>query len=415
MGSTTPSATATSLTSAPSIDDSVSNFRSRIAAECGKVPPVETKTRRLNMIGPDPGVPTKSAYKDAGVDAAGSDAGLSRLAKNILGTWTVTEGMGKVRLPLGYFANVIDFNGTGLALCTDGVGSKALIAQMLGKYDTIGIDCVAMNVNDLVCVGATPRTMVDYIAVEAADPALLEALSVGLAKGADISGISISGGEIAQLRDMLKGHGGCGFDIVGMAAGDVPLDRILIGGDIEEGDAVVGIASNGIHSNGLSLARHAFFDKPKFSIHHVFDELDCSIGEELLKPTHIYVREALEILRDVSGIKAFIHVTGDGLMNLARVASAVGYVIDALPAPPPIFNIIQRLASVGPDEMFQVFNMGIGFCVVVEPEGADKVLSILRNHGRKAQIIGHAVSDPEKRVILKKEKLVGQGKRFSAA
>ena len=161
-----------------------------------------------------------------------------------------------MQLPIGYFANVVDIGGIGLAMCTDGVGSKAIVAQMMGKYDTIGIDCVAMNVNDLLCVGARPVSMVDYIAVERADAAVLDGIAVGLAEGARQAGISISGGEIAQLRDVVRG-----FDLVGTAVGTVPLDRIIVGRDIAPGDRVIGIASSGIHSNGFSLARRVFFEQ----------------------------------------------------------------------------------------------------------------------------------------------------------
>ena len=145
---------------------------------------------------------------------------------------------------------------SGSRSCTDGVGSKAIVAQMMGKYDTIGIDCVAMNVNDLLCVGARPVSMVDYIAIDRADAAMLDGIAIGLAEGARQAGISISGGEISQLPDVVRG-----FDLVGTAVGTVALDRIMVGRDIVPGDRVIGIASNGIHSNGFTLARRAFFEQ----------------------------------------------------------------------------------------------------------------------------------------------------------
>jgi AIR synthase related protein, N-terminal domain len=167
-----------------------------------------------------------------------------------------TANFGAVQLDIGYFANVVDICGQGIAITTDGIGSKAMIASELGKYDSIGIDCVAMNVNDLICVGAKPVSMVDYLAVEKVDAEMLDAISVGLCAGAELAGISISGGETAQLKGMIHG-----FDLTGTAIGHVPLDKILVGQDIQEGDVLIGVESNGIHSNGLSLARRAFFEK----------------------------------------------------------------------------------------------------------------------------------------------------------
>ena len=162
-------------------------------------------------------------YREAGVDIAAADAGLAKIIAAIKGTWPAAGQLGGVALDIGYFANVIDIGGgIGLAICTDGVGSKSIIADMLKQYDTIGIDCVAMNVNDLICVGARPLSMVDYIAVGSADAEMLGAIAIGLAEGARQAGISISGGEIAQLKDVVTG-----FDLVGMAVGMVPLDRII--------------------------------------------------------------------------------------------------------------------------------------------------------------------------------------------
>ncbi|MGH7046053.1 MAG: AIR synthase related protein, partial [Stellaceae bacterium] len=153
-------------------------------------------------------------YRKAGVDIAAAQAGLDKIIDRIRRTWPPAGAPGAVMLDIGYFANVIDIGGCGLAICTDGVGSKSVIAAMMNKYDTIGIDCVAMNVNDLICVGARPVSMVDYIAVETADAAMLEAIAIGLAAGARRAGISISGGEIAQLKGVVHG-----FDLVGMAVG----------------------------------------------------------------------------------------------------------------------------------------------------------------------------------------------------
>lgn len=348
----------------------------------------------------------KETYRESGVDTAEADAGLGHMIARVRKTWPAS-GLGRVVLDIGYFANVVDVGGIGIAICTDGVGSKTIIADMMGKYDTIGIDCIAMNVNDMICVGARPVSLVDYIAVQKMDAAMLDAVGAGLCKGAAMAGISISGGETAQLKDIIKG-----FDLVGMAVGRVDLDKVIDGRTVRAGDVVIGVKSSGIHSNGLSLARKAFFDAGRFKIDHKFAELDATIGEELLRPTDIYVPEALEILQRVPGIKALANITSDGLLNLVRVNAEVGFVIDRLIEPQPIFPLIARLAQVPDSEMFEVFNMGVGFCYVVDAGDVDLTLSILRKHGRVAQPIGHAVSDPEKRVHVPEKALVGRHKTF---
>ncbi|GIX45896.1 MAG: phosphoribosylaminoimidazole synthetase [Candidatus Tectimicrobiota bacterium] len=360
-----------------------------------------------------PFIPT---YRAAGVDTEQEALALERLLAQLRRTWPQAPGTGTVRLDLGFFANVIELGGVGLALTVDGVGTKALIAQMLGKYDTIGIDCVAMNVNDLLCVGATPVSMVDYIAVQEPRPELLAALAEGLCRGARLANVSIVGGETAQIRDMLRGYReGEGFDLAAMAVGTVPLDRILVGQEIAEGDVVIGLESNGIHSNGLTLARRVFFEWHAYTVDTVFPALGHSLGEELLKPTHIYVREVLALLAQGLPVKALIHLTGGGWLNLRRVAAAVGYVIETLPPVPPIFSLIQEVGGISDAEMFRVYNMGIGFCVVVAAHAAPRALALLEAHGRKAYVLGHAVADDQRRVFLKPKGLVSQGNAFVPA
>jgi phosphoribosylformylglycinamidine cyclo-ligase len=350
------------------------------------------------------------SYRDAGVDTDEADLGLRRLRARIAQTWPAAAEEGGVQLDLGYFANVLNIGGLGIAISTDGVGSKAMIASELEKYDTIGIDCVAMNVNDVICVGAKPISMVDYIAVDRVDATMLDAISAGLFAGAKMAGISISGGETAQLKGMVHG-----FDLAGTAVGYVPLDKIIVGQEIKHGDAIIGIESNGVHSNGLSLARRALFEIHNYKLSDRFSELGWDIGTELLRPTHIYVREALELLTTIDSVKALVHITSDGFLNLTRVKAEVGYVIDALPPVPPIFSIVQRLGDVDLTEMYSVFNMGIGFCAVVAPENADRAISILSSNTKRAHLIGYATSDAKRRVTLSKQGLIGQGKHFRRA
>lgn len=346
-------------------------------------------------------------YKTAGVDTAAAQSGLHKIIERIRGTWPAPDGLGAVKLDIGYFANVIDIGGIGLAISTDGVGSKSVVAQMMRRYDTIGIDCVAMNVNDLLCVGARPISMVDYIGVEETDADMLGAIAVGLAEGAKQAGVSISGGEISPLKDVMRG-----FDLVGTAVGIVPLDRVLTGRDLARGDVIIGLESSGIHSNGLTLARYVFFKEGKLSADHVFPELGIPLGEELLRPTLIYVPEILAIINQIPAVKALINITGDGLLNLPRADARVGFEIDDMPPVPPIFRLIQHHGSVGNPEMYQVYNMGVGFCVLVAEEDTDAALAILQQHGRRAQIIGRVIEDQSKGVYLRRERLVGHGKQF---
>src|SRR6266566_2163155 len=258
-------------------------------------------------------------------------------------------------------------------------------------------------------VGARPISLVDYIAVERADAEMLDAISIGLAEGAAQAGISISGGEIAQLEDTVHG-----FDLAGTAVGTVPLDKILTGRDLEPGDRVVGIESSGIHSNGLSLARKVFFKRAEpLPLNSPVPGSDASLGDELLRPTLIYVREVMEILRQVSSVKSLANITSDGLLNLTRVEHPrAGFVIDEMPKTPAIFKMIQRFSNVSVAEMFEVYNMGVGFCVVVSETDVRPVVSILEKHDRKAWVIGKVIDDPTKGVYLPRQALVGHKKRF---
>jgi len=237
----------------------------------------------------------------------------------------------------------------------------------------------------------------------------MDAIGVGLARGAEKAGISISGGETAQLGDVVRG-----FDLAGTAVGMVPLDKIIVGRDLEPGDRVIGIQSNGIHSNGLTLARKVFFKREQpVPLEYEIPGTGVSLGEELLRPTLIYVREIMEILRRVPDVKALVNITSDGLLNLSRVDNPrVGFLIDEMPETPEIFQLIQSYGQVRMAEMFEVYNMGVGFCVVADESKVDSILSILRTCNRKAWVIGKVVEDPTKGVYLPRHGLVGHKKRF---
>jgi phosphoribosylformylglycinamidine cyclo-ligase len=236
---------------------------------------------------------------------------------------------------------------------------------------------------------------------------MLGAIAVGLAEGARQAGISICGGEIAQLKDIVHG-----FDLVGMAVGLVPLDRIITGRDLAPGDAIIGIESSGIHSNGLTLARHVLLDRAKLSLDRIMPELGTSLGDELLRPTLIYVSEIVEIIDRVPSVRALINITGDGLLNLPRVDAKVGFEIDNLPPAPPIFGLIQQYGAVADPEMFEVYNMGVGFCVLAAERDVGGILAILERHRRRARVIGRVIEDDSKGVYLPARQLVGRGKHF---
>jgi phosphoribosylformylglycinamidine cyclo-ligase len=353
-------------------------------------------------------------YRQAGVDTALAATGLQGLLRWVAQTHALRQDVGAVRLPIGYYANVIDLgHGMGLAISTDGVGSKLLVAQLMDKYDTVGIDCVAMNANDILCVGARPLSLVDYLAVQTPQPRLLEAIGKGLYEGAKQADITIAGGELAQIGEMIAGvRPGYGFDLAATCVGLVPLDRVLVGQDVQAGDRLIGLASSGIHSNGLTLARRVLLEQAGLRVEHYVPELGRALGEELLVPTRIYVREVVAMLEAQLPIKALLHITGDGLLNLRRIQAAMGFVIDALPEPPAIFRLIQERGGVSDAEMYQVFNMGIGFCVVAAPAAAAQVHAIARQHGVDAYDLGEAVADAERRVWLRPKGLVSAGHAF---
>ena len=355
----------------------------------------------------------RATYREAGVDTAQAEAGIDRIKTQVEETFSFCPEA-RVCLPLGYFCNVVDIGqGMGIAISTDSVGTKILIADTMKKYDTIGIDCVAMNANDVLCVGARPVAMVDYVAVQKISPAFMESLGKGLIEGARMAGISIPGGEIAQIRELLRGvHEDSGFDIVGTCIGTVRTDRINTGNDVRPGDVVVGLRSSGIHSNGFTLARSALLDRGGLSLGETVASLGRTLGEELLEPTRIYVKEVWEVLGAGIDVKAMAHITGDGFMNLNRVGAPVGFVLDTLPEPQPIFDLIQELGDVADEEMYTVFNMGVGFCLVVGPDDVDRTLAILQGANAQAIVIGRATEDAGKRVVLAKQGLVGSGNQF---
>src|SRR3954467_9615604 len=345
-----------------------------------------------------------SAYAEAGVDTSRADTAVAGLVSVLR---AIDPGRpSRAVLGSGHYANVLKVaEGLGIALSTDGVGSKVIVAEELGRFDTVGIDCIAMNVNDIICVGAEPIAMLDYIAVEGADPEQLRQIAVGLKEGAEQAGIEIPGGELAQLPELIRGHPSpYGFDLVGACFGTVALDSVVTGAAVSPGDAIIGLPSSGVHSNGYTLARRALPD-----MRETMDELGGRrVGDVLLEPTVIYVRAVTELLgsSDVA-VRGLAHITSGGMLNLLRLeAPSVGYRIDSPLPVLPIFHAIAEGASVPPEEMYEVFNMGCGFCCVVPESDADAAVGLLSTRHRGAAVIG-SVTDQAGVVELPTVGLVG--------
>jgi phosphoribosylformylglycinamidine cyclo-ligase len=323
------------------------------------------------------------AYARAGVDQDAADSAVAALV-GALGAIELGRPSRQVPLP-GHYASVIRLDEKiGIALSTDGVGTKLAVAEQLRRYDSVGIDCVAMNVNDVICVGAEPLAMLDYVAIEQADDEVCRQIGVGLARGAQAAAIEIPGGELAQLGELVRG-----FDLAGACFGVVQLDSVIDGAAIEPGDAVIGLPSSGLHSNGYTLARRALE-----GIGLDDDRLGEPLGDLLLRPTEIYVRAVLDLLGSEADVRGLAHITSGGLGNLLRMRAEVGYRIDdPLPAQ-PIFALIQERAGVSDEEMGEVFNLGCGFCCVVAAADEEAALAHLRGHYPEAQRIGEAVEGP---------------------
>jgi phosphoribosylformylglycinamidine cyclo-ligase len=324
------------------------------------------------------------AYAKAGVDQGAADAAVAGLVRAL---GAIELGRPSLQVPLpGHYASVIAIGeNAGIALSTDGVGTKLLVAEELGRFDTVGIDCVAMNVNDVICVGAEPLAMLDYIAVQKADPAVCEEIGGGLARGAELAGVEIPGGELAQLGELVSS-----VDVSGACFGTVALDAVVDGAAVEPGDAVIGLPSSGIHSNGYTLARAALH-----GIGFDDDRLGRPLGEVLLEPTEIYAKPIVELLRSEIEVRGLAHITSGGTANLLRLVADVGYEIDAPLPVHPIFELIQEQGEVSEAEMYDVFNMGCGFCVVVPPRDEAAALERLRAHYPDAQRIGAAIEGPK--------------------
>lgn len=319
-------------------------------------------------------------YAAAGVDTDRQKEAIRALAGQIR---FQRKGIGAPLTGLTHFAGLIDFSkDLALALCTDGVGTKLEVARALRKWDTVGIDCIAMNVNDCICVGAEPLAFVDYIATEKPEPEVARQIGTGLSRGAELANVTLAGGETAILPDLVRG-----LDLAGTCVGVVPKKRIVDGGKIRSGDVILGLPSTGLHSNGFTLARRILAEAsvdyddplPRGS------SRGGTVGQVLLEPTRIYVKEILRLL-GAADVRGLANITGGALRNIPRVNPGFRYVISDPPPVPPIFEALQEWGGVEAAEMYGTFNMGLGFVAIVAKGQEKKALEALKATG--AAVIG---------------------------
>lgn len=327
------------------------------------------------------------AYKNAGVDIAAGNEAVERMKKHVKRTFRP-----EVMTDLGGFGALFGLNKDKyeepvLVSGTDGVGTKLKIAFAMDRHDTIGIDAVAMCVNDIVVQGAEPLFFLDYLACDKVVPEKIEAIVAGIAEGCHQSGCALIGGETAEMPGMYaEGE----YDIAGFTVGVVDKSKIINGSTIAPGDTVIGLASSGVHSNGFSLVRKLLLEQSGLKLHDSVPELGGTLGDTLLEPTKIYVKPLLALLEKLQ-VKGMAHITGGGFIeNIPRMLpDDVNVDIDYGSWPIlPIFELMQRKGSITNRDMFTTFNMGIGLVLVVASEDADKALALLKEQGEEAYRIG---------------------------
>jgi phosphoribosylformylglycinamidine cyclo-ligase len=325
-------------------------------------------------------------------------------------TLQARSGVGSVLGEEDHFGSLIRLPaGLGLAIATDGVGTKLLIAQELRRYREVAADLVANNVNDILCMGASPVALVDYIGIDTADEHFLAEFSAALADAACEAGVAVVGGEIAQIGEMLDARlPSPRFDVVATAVGicslargdDGEWPRALDRSNVQPGDILVGLPSSGLHSNGFSLARRVLLTEAGLALDSSPPELaGISLGEALLTPTKIYVKALLPLLKRglISGLA---NISGGGLLTVSRLNPKAGFEISSLPEPHPIFDLIRMHGKLQPAEMLSTFNMGLGMVMAVRPENVDPVTSILSSGGEKPILVGRVIAPSKSGEIL---------------
>ena len=335
-------------------------------------------------------------YKKAGVDISEIKKSQNAIGK-LIGSTHNLQKKAKMTHGFGHYAGIVEIpGGKLLATHTDGVGTKVIIANMMKKYDTIGIDCVAMNVNDVICIGATPISFVDYIAANKNNQKIFKQIVSGLVKGAKKSAMPIVGGETAIMPDLISGKG-FGFDLAGMVVGILSKKEMVLGNKIKPNDVIIGIKSSGLHSNGYSLARKVLLSK--YSVKDNIKGIG-NLGSALLRPTEIYVKPVLEALKKCK-INGLAHITGGSFTKLLRLKN-IGYHLDSMPKTPPLMQLIED-TGVKSEEMYKTFNMGIGFCVIAPKNNVAKIRSIFKKHKFETYEIGKITS--KKGVFVNSKKI----------
>ena len=325
-----------------------------------------------------------AAYRDAGVDLDRIHTAQKSIGEMISVTHKMPK-IGKVISGFGHYAGIVKLGAESIALHVDGVGTKVIVAQLMNKFNTIGIDCVAMNVNDIICIGAQPTAFIDYIALRYPNEWLLQEIAKGLVNGAQQSHMAIVGGETAILPDVIDGNMENAFDLAGMVMGLVK-DKPILGDAIKPDDVILGVESSGLHSNGYSLARKVLLSR--YSIYDNANYLERTVGEELLIPTRIYVKPVMEIFKKKIMVHGLANITGSAFTKLSRLNSKVRYDLDDLPLPSGIFRQIQVDGKISSKEMFRTFNMGIGFCIIVPKASADGVVHVFEKDNMRCKPIG---------------------------
>jgi len=357
-------------------------------------------------------------YASAGVDEQREQDVFARamrpwLARTAVRSPLVTHITG---LASGYFATMMHIPpGPPLALTTDGVGTKILLAREANRWEPIGVDCVANNVNDVICTGAVPLALLDYMATDRIDEEVLAAVAHGLYLGAEEAGIAIPGGEIAQIGAMLAPAAGGPpmLDLVGTAVGALPPGREPVDGSrVSAGDVILALPSSGLHSNGYSLARRALFEMGRLSLDSEVPGTGQRLDDALLAPTRVYVRAAEALWAAGVTPRGLVHISGGGLLNLARLAADVSYELNALPPAPPVFALIAEAGRVPPETMYATFNMGTGFCVVVSPSEAPAAIEALTDAGEQPVVAGSVTARPGRYVSIPAAGLLGRGDQF---
>ena len=323
-------------------------------------------------------------YRDAGVDISRIHTAQKSIGEIISVTHKLLA-IGKVMSGFGHYAGIVKVGSESIALHADGVGTKVIVAQLMNTFNTVGIDCVAMNVNDVICIGAQPIAFIDYIALRDSNEWLLQEIAKGLVKGAQQCEMAIIGGETAVLPDVIAGDIENAFDLAGMVMG-VVKGKPILGDTIKPGDIILGVESSGLHSNGYTLARKVLLSK--YSVDDNADHLVQTVGEELLIPTRIYVRPIIEILKKRITVHGLANITGGAFTKLHRLNSKVRYDFDDLPSPTGIFKQIQVDGDIGSKEMYRTFNMGIGFCVIASKASTDDVIHVFEKHKMRCKSVG---------------------------